>query len=46
MDDGGVSRGRSLALGVSDRRNGSLSEFELMACYHQNLGIFWGVWLF
>ena len=20
--------------------------FELLACYHQNLGLFWGVWLF
>ena len=24
----------------------ALFRFELPACYHPNLGIFWGVWLF
>ena len=24
----------------------ALFRFDLLACYHQNLGIFWGAWLF
>ena len=40
---------KALLLKVGRRVSGgyqALFRFELPACYHPNLGIFWGVWLF